>query len=198
MKKQILRVGFDLDGVLLYNPARIIRPIMSFTKKYLLKRNLNKFYYPKSRIEKIIWWFLHKSSLWPASGVKKIVELVKQRKINAYVISARYELLEKDFTRWINIIDPSKSFSGYFYNNKNDQPQLFKEKMIKKLDLNIFVEDNWDIVKHISSIPSKAGRNSNLKVLWIYNLFDKNINYKYKFSSLKKIVEYLEQLIINN
>lgn len=192
MKRQPLRVGFDLDGVLLYNPARIVRPIIVFLKKYLLKRDLDKFYYPKNRLEKIFWFILHKSSLWPSPGIKELVKLVKQKKINAYVVSARYELLEKDFARWINIIDPDKVFSGCFYNNKNDQPQLFKEKMINKLKLDIFVEDNWDIVKHLK-IKSKK-----LKIYWIYNILDRSINYKYKFSSLKNVVEYLKQLTINN
>ncbi|MEK7097098.1 MAG: hypothetical protein AAB705_03140 [Patescibacteria group bacterium] len=195
MKKQ-LRVGFDLDGVLLYNPARIIRPIMSFVKKYVLKRDLNKFYYPKNKIEKFIWWLLHKSSLWPSHGIKELIKLVKQKKINAYVVSARYELLQKDFIHWINIIDPDKAFSGYFYNNKNDQPQLFKEKMINKLKLDIFVEDNWDIVSHLN-LKSK-GQNPKAKIFWIYNLLDRNINYKSKFSSLKNVVEYIKQLTINN
>lgn len=184
MKKQ-LRVGFDLDGVLLYNPARIIRPIMSFIKKYLLKRDLNKFYYPKNKLERFIWWFLHKSSLWPSPGIKELIKLISQKKIKAYVVSARYELLENDFNNWIKVIDPNNIFSGYFYNNKNDQPQLFKEKMIRKLKLNIFVEDNWDIVSHL---------NSKLKILWIYNILDRNIKYKYKFSSLKNVIKYLKLL----
>jgi len=191
MKKQ-LRVGFDLDGVLLYNPARIIRPLMSFVKKYILKRDLNKFYYPKNRIEKFIWWFLHKSSLWPSSGIKDLIKLIEQKKIKAYVVSARYELLENDFNDWIKIIDPNKKFSGYFYNNKNDQPQFFKEKMINKLDLDIFVEDNWDIVKHLKM------KNEKLKIYWIYNIFDRSINYKYKFSSLKNVINYLKLLPTTN
>ncbi len=193
MANKLLRVGFDLDGVLLYNPARIIRPIMSFTKKYILKRDLNKFYYPKNKIEKLIWWFLHKSSLWPSSGIKELIMLVKQKKMNAYVVSARYELLEKDFICWINIIDPDKVFSGCFYNNKNDQPQLFKEKMIKKLNLDIYVEDNWDIVQYISS-KSKI-QNPELKVFWIYNILDKNKVFSNKFPSLNSVVNKINKMI---
>ena len=158
---------------------------MSFIKRYVLKRDLNKFYYPKNKIEQLIWWLLHKSSLWPSSGIKELIMLVKQKKINAYVVSARYELLEKDFTRWISVIDPDKDFSGYFYNNKNDQPQLFKEKMIEKLKLDIFIEDNWDIVNHLKK---------KIKVLWIYNILDRNIVYKYKFPSLMTVIKYLKQL----
>lgn len=185
MKKQ-LRVGFDLDGVLLYNPARIIRPIMSFVKKNVLRRDLNKFYYPKNKIEKLIWWFLHKSSLWPSPGINELINLVKQKKINAYVVSARYELLEKDFARWINIIDPDKVFSGCFYNNKNDQPQLFKEKMINKLKLDIFVEDNWDIVNYL---------NPKFRVFWIYNLFDRNKPFLNKFPDLDSVIIKIKKII---
>ena len=138
-------------------------------------------------MEKIFWFILHKSSLWPSPGIKELVKLVKQKKINAYVVSARYELLEKDFTRWINIIDPNKDFSGYFYNNKNDQPYLFKEKMIKKLKLDIYVEDNWDIVYYLKL----KMKNEKLKIFWIYNILDQYIKHQYKFSSLKEVVKKL-------
>ena len=35
--KKPLKVGFDLDGVLLYNPARLIRPLMTALKKKLAR-----------------------------------------------------------------------------------------------------------------------------------------------------------------
>ena len=185
MKKQILKVGFDLDGVLLYNPARVARPIIAFTKKYILKRDLNKFYYPKNRLEKLIWKFFHHTSLWPSSGIDDLLELIKNKRIKAYVVSARYELMEADFKKWTTIIDPKKRFSGYFFNGKNEQPQIFKETMIKKLGLDVFVEDNWDIVKHL---------NPKAKIFWIYNILDRNIDYKYKFPSLKAATDYLKKL----
>src|SRR3989338_7674259 len=146
MKKQILKVGFDLDGVLLYNPARVVRPIIAFTKKYILKRDLNKFYYPKNRLEKWIWKLFHHTSLWSSSGIDDLLDLIK---------------------------------------NKNEQPQIVKETMIKKLALDIFVEDNWDIVKHLKS---------KTKIFWIYNILDRNIDYKYKFPTLLAVANYLKKL----
>jgi len=47
MPKRPLRVGFDLDGVLLYNPARIARPLVAFVKKHFLKKRTKLFLYPK-------------------------------------------------------------------------------------------------------------------------------------------------------
>lgn len=191
MKKQTLRVGFDLDGVILYNPARIARPIIAFFKKIFLKRNINRFYYPKNKIEQSIWNLLHKSSIWPAPGLNLLSKLIKQNKLQAYIISGRYESLKKDFDAWINKIDPQRQFSGYYYNEINDQPHLYKEKMIKKLSLDIFVEDNWDIVKHLNQ-NSKL-KTKNCKIFWIYNFLDRNINYQYKFATLKEVVKHLER-----
>jgi len=187
MKKQILKVGFDLDGVLLYNPARIARSIIAFIKKYVLKRDLSKFYYPKNKLESWAWNFLHKSSLWPASGIDIIHQLIKNKKIKAYIISARYESLKADFNYWIKKIDPKKNFSGHYFNDENEQPYLFKEKIIKKLNLDIYVEDNWDIVNHLSS----SGR----KIFWIYNILDRNKLFPNKFSSLNSVVTKIKKLI---
>ena len=114
-----------------------------------------------------------------------MLKLISDRKIEAYVVSARYELLEADFKKWVKVIDPKKQFSGYFFNNKNEQPHIFKKQMIKKLGLDVFVEDNWDIVKHL---------NSKAKIFWIYNILDRNKDYKYKFSNLKATVDYLKKL----
>jgi len=189
MKNKVLKVGFDLDGVLLYNPARIFRPIIYFIKKYILKRKTNQFYYPKNKLEKLIWLFLHKSSLFPAPGVKKIKQLIKEKKIKAYVISARYESLKEDFLFWKKKIDPENLFSSWYYNEKNDQPHLYKEKMIKKLKLDVFVEDNWDIVKYLKTQNSKLKTEKKTKIFWIYNLLDRNIKYRYKFSSLKEVIK---------
>jgi len=189
MKNKVLKVGFDLDGVLLYNPARICRPIIYFIKKYILKRKTNQFYYPKNKLEQFIWLFLHKSSLFPAPGVKEIKQLIKEKKIKAYVISARYESLKEDFLFWKKKIDPENLFSSWYYNEKNDQPHLYKEKMIKKLNLDIFVEDNWDIVKYLKTQNSKLKSGKKTKIFWIYNLLDRKIKYWYKFSSLKEVIK---------
>jgi hypothetical protein len=103
------------------------------------------------------------------------------------MISARYESLKTDFDSWVKKIDPDHLFAGYFYNNQNDQPHLYKEKIIKKLGLDIFVEDNWDIVKYL-----KTGMRT--KIFWIYNLLDRQITYPDKFPSLRAVMDKLSQI----
>ncbi|MCS7093222.1 MAG: glycosyltransferase [Patescibacteria group bacterium] len=189
VEKRPLRVGFDLDGVLLYNPARILRPIIFFFKKYLLKSDVDKFYFPKTKLEKLFWQFFHKTSLFPQAGIEEIKALAKEKKIKAYIVSSRYRFLERDFWSWVRKIDKERLFSGYFFNKKNEQPDIYKSKVIKRLNLDFFVEDNFDIVKKLKKNYPK------LKVFWITNLLDCRINYTYKFSSLKEVVSYINDIV---
>lgn len=190
MAKKI-KVGFDLDGVILYNPVRIFRPIASFLKPLIFKKKFkdDNFYFPHSFLEKIIWALIHKTSIWPASGLEEIKKLTKNNKIQAYIITARYSFLKKDFDKWMKFMDANDTFTGCFYNELDEQPNVFKDKMIKKLNLDIFVEDNWGVVQKLNESNNKYGK----KIFWIYNVFDRRIIYPHKFSSLKKVLEYIKK-----
>lgn len=185
-KKRPLRVGFDLDGVILYNPARVFRPAIYILKKVFLKKRLGFFYYPRSKIEKSLWWLFHKSSIFIASGFDEIIKLARKGKIQAYIITGRYSFLKKDLDQWLEKMNINSHFKGVFYNKKDEQPHVFKEKIIKKLKLDIFVEDNFDITNYLA-------KKTPAKVLWIYNIFDKKISYPDKFSTLKQVVSWLKK-----
>ncbi len=182
-----LRVGFDLDGVLLYNPARIARfPIAIFKRLFLRKRRI-KFYYPKRPWEKGLWRVFHWSSLFVAPGFDEIKRLVEKGKIEAYLVTARYSFLENDLKWWLKRMKIDHTFAGIHHNKKDEQPHLFKERMIKDLDLDVFVEDNFDIVKHLTQ-KTKA------KIFWIYNILDRMIEHPHKFPTLKKTIERIVKL----
>lgn len=186
--KKPLKVGFDLDGVILYNPARIIRPFIATFKKYVLKKRRLLFYYPKSAIEKNLWYLFHKSSFFPSPGIKEIRKLVKNKKIKAYLITARYSFLKDDLENCLQKWKLKNLFEGVYYNKNNLQPHIFKEKIIKNLKLDIFIEDNYDIVHHLNK--KKVSR-----IFWIYNLLDKKIPYPDKFPSLKQSIDYIKNNI---
>lgn len=192
MKKQ-LRVGFDLDGVLLYNPARIARPIIVFFKKIFFKKEVNKFHYPQTRIQKLIWLIFHKVVFGPALGYEDLKKLIRSKKIKAYIITGRNESLKDDFSRWMEKLDANKYFAGSYFNDKNDQPYLFKEKMIRKLKLDLYIEDNWDIVKYIDQRSNI--KNQKVKVFWIYNILDRFKKFPNKFPSLNSVVTKIKKII---
>ena len=189
MNKKVLKIGLDLDGVILYNPARIFRPIISTAKRLVLRKNKDKvnFYIPKTKLEKIIWFWIHKSSIFPASGFKDFLKASKNKEIELYIITARFSFLKEDFEHWLHKIGAPAHVAGWFYNKHDEQPHLYKEKKIKELKLDYFVDDNWDIVRKLNASGVKT------TVIWIYNLFDKRIDYAHKVPSLKEAYKKIQK-----
>ncbi len=189
MPNKILKVGFDLDGVILYNPIRIFRPIVASIKPILFgKKKSDSFYFPDSQLEQHLWRLLHLTSFTPAPGLKEIKRLLTQNKMQAYIITSRYSFLKDEFDMWIKKIHAKKYFAGCFYNKTNMQPNSFKKHMILKLGLDVFVEDNWGVIKKLN------GDLKDTKIFWISNIFDKRINYGYKFGNLKEVTGKLKAM----
>ncbi len=182
------KVGFDFDGVLYYNPTRVIRPIIYFIKKHLLKKRIDRFYIPQHTFSKKIIGFLHKSSFRPNRGFADFKALLNNPRYQVYIITARFNFIKDNLMRSLRKanINPKK-IAGVFQNLQNEQPHLFKEKIIKKLKLDYFVEDNWDIVRHLTkTVPTK--------VIWVYNLIDwLFIKYQPRVKDLKEAINYLEK-----
>jgi hypothetical protein len=90
--------------------------------------------------------------------------------------------MKPDIDRWMKILNKEHIFKEIIYNVQYKQPHIYKEEAINKLGLDIFVEDNWDIVNHLS-------KKSKTRTYWVYNIFDKKIDYTYKVPSLSKAMK---------
>ncbi len=200
MSKKI-KVGFDLDGVLLYNPARIVRPLVSLLKKkkVLIERKELEFYVPKTSWEQWFWELFHKSSIFLSPGFAELVQLQKKGVIEPYLITGRFGHLQGDCLKWLKKMNAKKIFVGCFINKNDEQPHLFKEKMVKKLKLDYFIEDNWDIVRHLDQTCRlnviQNGQNHKVtQVIWVSNVLDFRIPYYLKVTSLSQALSVIEKL----
>ncbi len=182
MARKFIKVGLDFDGVVAYNPFRIIRSLVSFLKKDVLGKRQLKFWYPKYKWQQIFWIIAHESSVFPAKGADLLEKLVKGGQIEAHLITARYSFLDDHLFNWLKKYKLTHLFKTTTLNKHNEQPHIFKEKIIKKLDLDFFVEDNLDIVKYLHG-------QSKTKIYWIYNILDHFQEYPYKFPYLEKALE---------
>ncbi len=174
-----LRVGFDFDGVVVYNPMRILRPFASFIKKKnLLKRKELEFFVPTKKWEKFLWFLAHQTSLFPAAGWQRIEELKRDKVIEPYLITGRNTFLKNDLKFKLKLFGLEKIFTTVYITEKDEQPHLFKERIIKQLKLDYFIEDNWDIVQYLSQCHLPA------KIIWVSNLVDEKIRYPHKVKNL--------------
>lgn len=190
MKK--LKVGFDFDGVVAYNPFRVIRAPVTFLKRNVLGIKKLQFWYPKKRWQQIFWVILHESSVFPAKGIDLMRKQVEDNKIEAHLVTARYSFLDDHLYKWLDKYSLRSLFKTVNLNKLDEQPHLFKEKIIKKFDLDIFIEDNWDIVSYLYK------RKWNTQIFWIYNLLDRWFSYPHKFPYLEKAMETIIKKTNNN
>jgi uncharacterized HAD superfamily protein len=184
MKQQIIQVGIDFDGVLAYNPFRVIRAPVTYVKRNLLGQHKTRFYIPKTSAEKFVWGILHESSIFPAQGVDLLKSLVKERKIEAHLVTARYSFLQPQLYQWIGKHNLDQIFSSITINKNDQQPHIYKTNIVEERKFDYFIEDNLDIVTHVS-------KQDRTQVLWIYNIIDKSYPYPYKFPYLQKALEYI-------
>ncbi len=180
-----IRVGLDFDGVVAYNPARLMRAPVTWFKRKVLGARKTKFMVPKSGIQKFIWAIIHKSSFFPAKGVNDLPELARNPKYELHLVTARFDFLKDDLYAWLEKQKIRNVFKSINTNDKSEQPHLFKERVLKELKLDYFVEDNLDIVTHLDKTVKT-------KVCWIYNFIDRLGNKRpLGFPYLKKALEYI-------
>lgn len=184
MVKKIIQVGIDFDGVLAYNPFRVVRAPITYVKRNILGENKTRFYVPKTPLERIVWAVLHESSVFPAQGVDLLRTLVKEKKIEAHLVTARYSFLQPQLYTWINKHNIENLFSSITINEKDQQPHIYKSNIVKVKKFDYFIEDNLDIVNHMAKLHPT-------NVLWIYNVIDRGYPYPYKFPYLQKALEYI-------
>ncbi|MEK7577830.1 MAG: hypothetical protein AAB492_04425 [Patescibacteria group bacterium] len=183
MSPRKIIVGFDFDGVIAYNPARLARFPISFVKQHILGIQKVSFFVPHTSLEKSLWSLAHESSVFPAQGVSLLRRLTKENKIEAHLVTGRFGFLEDHLLRFLNRWDLQSCFTSITLNKKNEQPHLFKERIVRQKRFAYFVEDNWDIVNHlvVKKVPAK--------IHWIYNVFDRNRVYKNKYPYVQKSLE---------
>lgn len=177
-----LKVGFDFDGVIVYNPFRVARHPITLFKRLVLKQRKTKFTIPRTPLQKWLWAILHESSIIPAQGLPLARQLIEDDAIEAYLISGRFSYLEKSLLVWLERNQVRHLFRSIHVNRADEQPHLFKERMLKDLHLDVFIEDNLDIVEHLT----KRGKT---QIYWIYNLLDRNYPYPHKHPHLERALQ---------
>jgi hypothetical protein len=172
-RKKPVKVGFDFDGVVAYNPLRILRlPVMAVASLFSQKKSKEPhFPYPSHPVIKRLWEYAHQTSHFPSHGFTELKELL-EGDIEGYLITGRYSFLEDELYDWLEKRNIKHLFKQIHVNMKDEQPHLFKERMLRKLKLDYYVEDNLDIVLHLNS-KSEARNPITTEIHWIYNIIDR-------------------------
>lgn len=144
-----MRIGFDLDKVFINTPPLVPNSIIN--KFYKKRDNGILLYRIPSRHEQLFRKVTHLPLL--RRGIKKNLEFLRsipKSKHQLYLISSRFKFLEPETMRLIKTYQLDTIFDEMYFNYDNRQPHEFKNDVLKKLKLDIFVDDDLSLVRHVA------------------------------------------------
>lgn len=156
-----MNLGFDFDKIFINYPPFI--PSSLIDRLYKKKNTSTVAYRIPSKPEQLFRIATHHPLLRPIIEENMIFlkNLKKKNHHKHYLISSRFEFLKKRTETVVKKHSFDKIFDGLFFNFKNEQPHLFKNKIIKKLDIHRYVDDDLDLLEYLLS------KNTNIKFFWI-------------------------------
>lgn len=156
-----MNIGFDLDKIFINFPPLV--PTIIIDWFYKGKPNEPLKYRIPGRAEQIIRIFSHYPLFRPpiAKNMSYIKSLALTNTNKYYLISSRFSFLEKRTSDLIKRYRFDKIFNAMFFNYLNNQPHLFKDEIIKKLDLDMYVDDDLQLLEYL------ADKNPKTKFFWL-------------------------------
>jgi hypothetical protein len=160
IKATDMNIGFDLDGVFIDKPPIIPKAIIEWLYK---KHNHNLSYRIPKKWEQLVRKASHITILRPCIKTNRRY-LKKMWDLNThsyYLISGRFGFLEKETDKILSKHKINSYFSEKHINLQNEQPHVFKDRIIKKLKIDIYIDDDLDLLLYL------AGINKNIDFYWI-------------------------------
>src|SRR5207248_3124815 len=94
----------------------------------------------------------------------KFLKSISKKDNKLYLISSRFKFLEKRTEKLIKKYGLDKIFDEMYFNFENQQPHIFKDQIIKKLSLDVYVDDDLSLIRHVARESSKT------KFFWLNQL----------------------------
>jgi hypothetical protein len=144
-----MNIGFDLDNVFIDTPPFFSKELIE--RLYKKRDNRILEYRIPSYPERMIRKASHLPFLRPPikSNLDFLRSIAKDGN-RLYLISSRFKFLEKETSRIIKRYELDKTFEKMYFNYENKQPHIFKDEIIKHLDLDIYVDDDASLLRFVS------------------------------------------------
>ncbi len=150
-----MNIGFDLDKVFIDYPPLVSPRLID--KLYKKKDNGGLLYRIPAYPEQVFRRISHAPFLRPA--IKENMEFLKgipKKDNKLYLISSRFKFLEKRTLKLVKRYSLDKVFDEMYFNFDNLQPHEFKNEIIKRLGLDMYVDDDLSLIKHAAKYNLKT------------------------------------------
>lgn len=155
------RVGFDFDKVFVNTPPLIPDKIVDILYKgYIAKnrqQNYLKYKFPNKIEQQIRILSHHPLFRKPiTTNINALSKISTHPNMRPYLISSRFGFLKKRTDNFLTKHNFHANFHGIYFNYKNEQPHKFKLRMIKKLKIEAYIDDDADLIYYLSNKHPKT------------------------------------------
>lgn len=157
-----MKIGFDLDKIFVDYPPFI--PDSVIDRLYKKKVRTGLLYRIPSRPEQLLRQLSHYHGF--RAPIKENIHYLKslpKKKNEFFLISSRFGFLEKQTFSLLKNMGIDKMFRGMYFNFSNEQPHLFKERVLKELALDVYVDDDLQLLEYVTKTNKKT------KFFWLHN-----------------------------
>ncbi len=165
-----MNIGFDLDKIFLNFPPVIPSKIIDLL--YKGKANHELKYRIPSRPEQTIRILSHhpffRSPI--TQNLNYLRKISLENKNKHYLISSRFSFLKNRTDQLIKHYNLDKIFNTMYFNYENKQPHKFKNEIIKKLNLDKYIDDDLQLLEYLIDKHPKT------KFFWLNKQTSKPLN----------------------
>lgn len=165
-----MNIGFDLDKIFINTPPLVPSKIIDLFYKGSLNGSLK--YRIPSRPEQIIRIFSHYPLFRPpiVRNLNYVKNITLANKNRYYLISSRFGFLKKRTENLVECYGLNKIFDHMYFNYSNNQPHEFKDKIIKELKLDMYVDDDLQLLEYL------INKNPKTKFFWLNKKVNRPLN----------------------
>lgn len=147
-----MRIGFDLDRIFIKYPPLVPPGLIDWLYKSHNTSGLS-YRIPTNRLEIAIRKLSHLPFFRRplVENIEFVNRLSRNKNYQLYLISSRYDFLEKITRQLLERYRLAPTFINVSLNTANEQAHLFKEKILRKYQIEVYIDDDEELLAYLTS-----------------------------------------------
>ncbi len=145
-----MNIGFDLDGIFVKGPPFV--PKILIERLYKEKDNGVLLYRIPGTFEQAFRKVTHSSILRPSinKNLAFLQTLAKEKQYNLYLITSRFGFLQRQTEQIAKKHHFDSIFKKLYLNYNNEQPHEFKNRIMKELGIERYIDDDFSLIRYLA------------------------------------------------
>ncbi|MBP6979424.1 hypothetical protein KBB41_00065 [Candidatus Curtissbacteria bacterium] len=180
-----INIGIDIDGIFVDKPPLVPAKVINYLYRKTNSKSL-EYKIPINYFDKKMRIISHLKIFRPIikNNLNWFKESLNNKDINIFIVSGRYSFLENRTKKLLKNNGINLQKEKVKLNSKDIQPHIFKNQIIKNLNIDFMIDDDIFMLKYLSA------HNPNTTFVWYAGspYFKSNLDYKLnQFKNLVKI-----------